>query len=122
MTRRPATALTSRNTFRNSQKVSPWNLPVSRRKRNLPSRKSVGYFAAVRLRDGKFLYRRETGRFNGETFWEFLKTFREASAEPDRRILAISDNAQYHRSRLHLTCREQQPPHLSLRFLPPYTP
>ena len=38
-----------------------------------PTRKSVGYFAAVRLRDGKFLFRREIGRFNGETFWEFLK-------------------------------------------------
>src|SRR5262250_872716 len=31
-----------------------------------PTRKSVGYFGAVRLRDGKFLFRRETGRFNGE--------------------------------------------------------
>ena len=87
-----------------------------------PTRKSVGYFAAVRLRDGKFLYRRETGRFNGETFREFLKTFREASAEPDRRILAISDNAQYHRSSLHLNWREQQAPHFCLSFLPPYSP
>src|SRR5580693_6984313 len=34
-----------------------------------PTRKSVGYFAAVRLRDGKFLFRRETGRLNGETFF-----------------------------------------------------
>src|SRR5438309_8007017 len=40
-----------------------------------PTRKSVGYFAAVRLRDGAFLFRRETGRCNGETFWEFLKVF-----------------------------------------------
>ena len=23
--------------------------------------------------DGQFLFRREAGRFNGETFWEFLK-------------------------------------------------
>ena len=51
-----------------------------------PTRKSVGYFAAVRLRDGQFLFRRETGRFNGETFWEFLKVFREASAVPGRRV------------------------------------
>lgn len=58
-----------------------------------PTRKSVGYFAAVRLRDGKFLFRREIGRFNGETFWEFLKVFREVSVVPGRRILAISDNA-----------------------------
>jgi len=29
-----------------------------------PTRKSVGYFAAVRLRDGQLLFRRETGRFS----------------------------------------------------------
>jgi hypothetical protein len=63
-----------------------------------PTRKSVGYFAAVRLRDGQFLYRRETGRFNGDSFWEFLKVFKEASTVGGRRVLAISDNAQYHRS------------------------
>ena len=45
-----------------------------------PTRKSVGYFAAGRLCDGQFPFRRETGRFNGETFWEFLKVFREVSA------------------------------------------
>src|SRR5215831_2823677 len=38
-TRRPATALAARNTFRNSQKLSPLNLPLSRRNRNSPSRK-----------------------------------------------------------------------------------
>jgi len=37
-----------------------------------PTRKSVGYFGAVRLRDGKFLFRRESGRFNAETFFQFL--------------------------------------------------
>jgi len=47
-----------------------------------PTRKSVGYFAAVRLRDGEFLFRRESGRFNGESFWEFLKVFRAASGSP----------------------------------------
>jgi len=62
------------------------------RPRGLPSptRKSVGYFAAVRLRDGEFLFRRESGKFNGESFWEFLKVFREASAVAGRRVLAIS--------------------------------
>ena|SRR5436190_10757059 len=60
-----------------------------------PTRKSVGYFAAVRLRDGKFLFRRESGRFNGESFWEFLKVFRAASAVAGCRVVAISDNAQY---------------------------
>jgi transposase len=87
-----------------------------------PTRKSVGYFAAVRLRDGKFLFRREVGKFNGQTFWDFLKVFRDVSTERGRRIFAISDNAQYHRSRLHLDWREHQAPHFGLDFLPPYSP
>jgi transposase len=87
-----------------------------------PTRKSVGYFGAVRLRDGVFLFRRETGRFNGETFWEFLKLFRDVSSVPGRRVVAISDNAQYHRSRLHLDWRLQQAPQFGLDFLPPYSP
>jgi transposase len=87
-----------------------------------PTRKSVGYFGAVRLRDGVFLFSRETGRFNGETFWEFLKLFREVSSVAGRRVVVISDNAQYHRSRLHLDWRLQQAPQFSLDFLPPYSP
>ena len=38
-----------------------------------PTRKSVGYFGAVRLRDGKFIYRREEDKFNAESFLAFLK-------------------------------------------------
>jgi hypothetical protein len=52
---------------------------------DLPNPMIRSYFAAVRLRDGKFLFRREAGRFNGETFWEFLKVFREVSTIPGRR-------------------------------------
>jgi len=87
-----------------------------------PTRKSVGYFAAVRLRDGQLLIRRETGMFNGESFWQFLKVFRDYSVVPGRRVLAISDNAQYHRSKLHLPWRELQAPAFALDFLPPYSP
>ena len=87
-----------------------------------PTRKSVGYFAAVRLRDGRFLFRRESGRFNGETFWQFLRYLEEATAESGRRVILISDNAQYHRSRLHLAWREEQQGHFALDFLPPYSP
>src|SRR5215467_872888 len=47
-----------------------------------PTRKSVAYFAAVRLRDGEFLFRREIGRFNGESFWEFLKCFGKPAPFP----------------------------------------
>ena len=39
-----------------------------------------------------------------------------------RRVVAISDNAQYHRSKLHLGWRNQQAPQFGLDFLPPYSP
>ena len=52
-----------------------------------PTRKSVGYFGAVRLRDGKFVYHRETERFNGETFHVFLKRLRHRNLKLDFRVL-----------------------------------
>src|SRR5258706_10933135 len=86
-----------------------------------PTRKSVGYFAAVRLRDGQFLFRREAGRFNGETFWEFLKVSGgQRRSRPPRsghqRQRTVS------RSKLHLEWRDPQAPEFGLDFLPPYKP
>jgi transposase len=37
-------------------------------------------------------------------------------------VVAISDNAQYHRSKFHLPWRQQQTPQFSLDFLPNYSP
>jgi len=87
-----------------------------------PTRKSVGYFGALRLRDGVLVFRRETGKFNGESFWAFLKDLRQVSAAPGRRVVAISDNAPYHRSRMHREWRTQQAAEFALDFLPPYSP
>src|ERR1035438_2170196 len=64
-----------------------------------PTRKSVGYFGAIRLRDGKLICRRETGRFNAETFLQFLKVLSASSTRSKRRVVVISDNA--HRSEEH---------------------
>ena len=47
-----------------------------------PTRRSVGYFGAVRLRDGKFFFCREAGKFNGTTFFAFMKALRRTSIEP----------------------------------------
>ena len=58
-----------------------------------PTRKSIGYFGAVRLRDGKFVHRVETGRFHAETFLEFLKVLSARSVTEKRRAVVISDNA-----------------------------
>ena len=72
-----------------------------------PTRKSVGYFGAVRLRDGRFVFRLETGKFNGPSFLQFLQQLRSASRGTGRRVVVITDNARYHHARLHRPWREQ---------------
>jgi len=59
-----------------------------------PGRKSVGYFGAVRLRDGCGLFQKEAGLFEGRTFWPFLQHLRQASAGSGRRVIVIIDNAK----------------------------
>ena len=92
-----------------------------------PTRKSVGYFGAVRLRDGKLLTRQEGKVFDAQTFWQFLKQLRQVSARSGRarsgrRVVVISDNAKYHHALLHKSWREQAEPHFALHFLPSYSP
>jgi transposase len=87
-----------------------------------PTRKSVGYFGAVRLRDGKLLTKREEKLFDAETFWQFLKLLHQASSRSARRIVVISDNAKYHHALLHQQWRQQHQPQFVLHFLPPYSP
>jgi hypothetical protein len=65
-----------------------------------PGRKSVGYFGAVRLRDGKGFFRQEAGR----------------------RVVVITDNAKYHHAKLQALWREEQQGRFVLDFLPPYSP
>jgi transposase len=87
-----------------------------------PTRKSVGYFGAVRLRDGRFVYRRETERFGAETFFDFLRQLHCASRATPRQAVVILDNAAYHHARLHRHWREAHQERLRLEFLPPYSP
>ena len=87
-----------------------------------PTRKSVGYFGAVRLRDGKFVYQREDHRFNAESYWSFLKILRQRSARSGREAVIISDNARYHHGVLHKAWRQKAEPNFRLHFLPPYSP
>jgi transposase len=87
-----------------------------------PTRRSVGYFGAVRLRDGKFFFQRETDKFNGATFLLFLKALYRASVTGPRRAILITDNARYHHARLHREWREEQANKFVLDYLPPYSP
>jgi hypothetical protein len=52
-----------------------------------PTRKSVGYFGAVRLRDGKFLFAREQNRFDAMTTWDFLRLLHGRSLKSRRRVV-----------------------------------
>ena len=92
--------------------------------KHYPGRKSVGYFGAVRLRDGLFLAIRalECERFNALNFHDFLRRIQEVAACAGRQVVVISDNAKYHHAKLHAPWREEQAPAFRLDFLPPYSP
>jgi transposase len=85
-----------------------------------PTRNKIGYFGAIRLRDGKFIYRREPEKFNAETFMKFLKQLRRASCHSRKTVVVISDNARYHHAQLHKEYRENCNGRFRLDFLPPY--
>lgn len=87
-----------------------------------PTRKKVGYFGAVRLRDGRFVYQREDDVFNGETSFRFFRRMSRASCQSGRRVVIIADNARYHHALLHKAWREKASPQLTFAFLPPYSP
>ena len=87
-----------------------------------PTRKSMGYFGAVRLRDGKFTFAQEPQRFDAQTTWSFLQQVRQVSRRAGRRVVLIIDNAKYHHATLHAQWRQAQQPDFELAFLPPYSP
>ena len=87
-----------------------------------PTRKNVGFFGAMRLRDGKLVYKRETNSFNAETYWSFMKKLRQRSCHSGRRVLVLADNARYHHAKLHAKWREKCSSKFAPLFLPPYSP
>jgi hypothetical protein len=68
--------------------------------RHHPTRKSVGYFGAVCLQDGRFIHRREEDRFNALSFWAFLQDLWQRSQTAGKCVVVITDNARYHHARL----------------------
>jgi transposase len=87
-----------------------------------PTRKSVGYFGAVRLSDGKFVYQRPYDRFNGETFMDFMKYLRMITARSKKRNVFLLDNARYHHWKEIKVWTDSIDEKFSLIFLPPYSP
>jgi transposase len=87
-----------------------------------PTRKSVGYFGAIWLRDGKLFTKLESGSFNAQSFWQFLQSLYKVSQVEGKKIIIICDNAKYHHAILHKDWRHEKNNHFALDFLPPYSP
>lgn len=87
-----------------------------------PTRKGVGYFGAVRLRDGKFIFAYERGSFNARSTWDFLKKIRRAACHSGRKVALIIDNAKYHHAILHSDWRKKSRDKFQMPYLPLYSP
>lgn len=87
-----------------------------------PTRKGVGFFGAVRIRDGKFVFMREPTVFNAETHFQFLKYLRRITARTNKRVVIILDNARYHHAVFHKEWRMNCVDRFCLEYLPPYSP
>lgn len=90
--------------------------------RHFPGRKSVGYFGAVRMRDGLFVAMREPDKFNAQSFHNFMKKLLVVGSTAGRKMVLITDNAKYHHAKLHREWREEHTNRFVLYFLPPYSP
>lgn len=90
--------------------------------RHAPTRRSISFFGAVRLRDGKLVMSQPEGMFDADTCWRFLRKLERLSRRPGRHTVVISDNARYHHANLHAAWREEVADHFRLHFLPPYSP
>jgi hypothetical protein len=85
-----------------------------------PTRKSVGYFGAVRLNDGKFIFTREQESFNAMTTFSFFGKLHKECITSGRKAVVIIDNARYHHAKLHKKWREDHLDEIEFEYLPPY--
>jgi transposase len=87
-----------------------------------PTRKSIRFFGAVRLKDGKLVMSPPEGMFDAETCWAFLRKLERLSRRAGREVVVIIDNARYPHAALHAPWREEVADYFRLHFLPPYSP
>jgi transposase len=90
--------------------------------RHAPTRKSISYFGAVRLNDGRLVMSQPHGHFDAQTCWDFLRRLERSSRREGKTIVVITDNARYHHALLHKDWRQQMQGHFRLHFIPPYSP
>lgn len=82
------------------------------------TREKVGFFGAVSLKTGR-LSTQEVYVFNAETFQDFLSYLLNFT---DNHILLILDRASYHRAKILQPFLQKHSHHLTLAFLPSYSP
>lgn len=87
-----------------------------------PTRKSISFFGAVRVADGKLVMSRPEGMFDAQTCWQFLRKLEGIARRKGRETVVIADNARYHHASLHEAWRGEVADHFRLHFLPPYSP
>ena len=87
-----------------------------------PTRKSVGYYGAIRIRDGKFIWQQERNRFCGDSFLAFLKDLYRVAVRSGRKVILVADNARYHHAKSINPWLRKVSKHLIIEFLPPYSP
>ena len=61
-----------------------------------PTRKSVGYWGALRLHTGALVTCRETESFDGRTSLHFLQQLNRCARRPGRQVFVIAANAAFH--------------------------
>lgn len=87
-----------------------------------PTRQSISFFGAVRLRDGKLVMSEPEGTFDAQTCWRFFRQLETMARRSGRNMKVIIDNARYHHACLHAGWRQEVAGHFALHFLPPYSP
>jgi len=85
-----------------------------------PTRKSVACFGAVSLRTGKLVTAFEE-KFNADSFERFLQRLLKHRPR-NKRLVVVLDNARYHHARALREFLHRHRKHLTLLFLPPYSP
>lgn len=85
-----------------------------------PTRRSVALFGAVNVRNGR-LISMITSQFDADSFEAFLGLLLRHRSR-SRRMVAVLDNAPYHRAESLQPYLEKHRAHLQLAYLPPYSP
>jgi hypothetical protein len=74
------------------------------------------------LRDGKFVFQRESESFNAMIFQTFLKNWWPVASKGRQNVALVIDNVKYHHANLHKPWRDARSSRLKFHFLPAYSP